>query len=64
MKVHVVREQFSHNGRDYPRGTEITDAAVLEELKKTHLARHLIQRHHEADAPASKVQEPEKAQKA
>lgn len=50
MKAHVVREQFSLDGKDYYRGTEITDPAEIAKVKALH-AHHLIQQHHEAAPP-------------
>lgn len=50
MKAHVVREQFSLDGKDYYRGTEITDPAEIAKVKAVH-AHHLIQQHHEAVTP-------------
>jgi hypothetical protein len=37
-KVHVVREPFSLDGKDYKRGDEIHDDAVLEKAKASHAA--------------------------
>lgn len=63
MKTHVVREQFSLDGKDYYRGTEITDPAEVVKVKAAH-AHHLIQQSHEAFAPkpAAKVSDADTAQ--
>lgn len=52
MKVHIVRQPFSFEGKDYARGAEISDPNLLAALKKTPHARHLIQQHHEMPAGA------------
>lgn len=56
-KIHIVREAFSLDGKDYPRGTEISDAALLEKVRAAH-GHHLIRQHH--DAPAKAAAEPAK----
>lgn len=43
-KIHIVREAFGLDGIDYPRGTEITDEALLAKIKATH-SHHLNATH-------------------
>lgn len=51
MKTHIVREAFSLDGVDYPRGTELTDAAVIEKARENHQG-HLVPTSDEIPAPA------------
>jgi hypothetical protein len=45
MKVHIVREAFSLDGVDYPRGTELTDQAIIDRAKESHRGHILAQEH-------------------
>lgn len=45
-KIHIVREAFSLNGKDYARGDEISDADTLMQAQANH-AHHLNATPHE-----------------
>jgi hypothetical protein len=63
MKAHIVREAFGLDGKDYHRGAEITDPAVLEKvLGSHHHHHHVIRLPHDA-APAAKDDKPSEASK-
>jgi hypothetical protein len=61
-RIHVVREAFSLDGKDYRRGDEISDRAEVKKVRETH-AHHLNAQHHEcgAEKPATKTPEAPKS---
>lgn len=52
MKTHIVREAFNLDGVDYPRGSEITDRAIIARVRESHPG-HVVAQHHDAPQPAS-----------
>lgn len=61
-KTHIVREAFSLDGKDYPRGSEITDHAVLKQVCEK-FPGHLVRQHHEASATPAPAPEQAPAEK-
>ena len=60
-KIHIVREQFSLNGTDYPRGTEISDELTLKAADAAGFLHHCLSTDRDA-TPAMEKPEPKKTE--